>query len=264
MIRKVFKAFYYLLLTVIIFLLLGLAIEANKSQVCSSFSVHVDHSCGNFFVEAGQIKNEVYLKFDTLNGQDLGNINLNKIENLIDRMTYVKKAEVYRTIDGKIKAKVTQRKPLTRVIDRYGHSFYIDTDGRLMPLSSNFTARVIIVTVPNDIRLAPFIDQGGYLNDITGERNKKLLKDVFELAKYIENHRLLSAYIDKIAVTPTGDFELIPKNGSHVVELGSTDRMEQKFYKLLVFYEHGLTKIGWNKYNRINLKYKNQVICANQ
>ncbi len=264
MVKKIFKTFFYLLVTASIFLLLGLAIEANKARVSNSFTVNVDHSCGNFFVEAEQIKNDVFANFDTLTRQKLSNINLSKIENFITGMIYVKTAEVYTTIDGKIKADVIQRKPLARIINKHGHSFYIDTDGRLMPLSRDFTARVIIVTGKTDLKYTPLVDLTETPGDDINKQDAKLLKDIYKLVKYIDSHPLWGVYIDQIAVTSTGDFELIPKSGSHVIEFGSTKRMEQKFNKLLVFYDHGLTKIGWNKYSRIKLKYRNQVVCVNQ
>ena len=37
--------------------------------------------------------------------------------------------------------------------------------------------------------------------------------------------------------------------------------MKEKLEKLKVFYKEGLTKVGWDKYSVINLKYKGQVVC---
>ncbi len=35
-----------------------------------------------------------------------------------------------------------------------------------------------------------------------------------------------------------------------------------KFRKLKILYNEGLKYEGWNNYEKINLKYKNQVICT--
>jgi len=50
--------------------------------------------------------------------------------------------------------------------------------------------------------------------------------------------------------------------GDHVILLGSAEELGDKFSRLLAFYKFGLNKIGWNKYNFINIKYKNQVVCS--
>jgi len=56
--------------------------------------------------------------------------------------------------------------------------------------------------------------------------------------------------------------ELIPKVGNHLIIFGDTSQMSQKFENLILFYRKGLTKVGWDKYNIINLKFKNQVVCS--
>jgi len=58
------------------------------------------------------------------------------------------------------------------------------------------------------------------------------------------------------------ELELIPRKGNHVVLLGDTQELKEKMNKLFIFYTQGLNKIGWNNYQVINIKYKNQVVCS--
>lgn len=262
MFKKVFKIVFYVSIPVIVFALLGLSVESNSSAVYNSFVVNVDHSCGNKFIDAEEIKKEIYESFDTVAGQKLNQISLSKIEDFIKGVKYVRKANVYRTIDGTVKADVIQRKPIARVVNKLGESFYIDTDGKLMPLDNDYTARVMIVSGEIGARYTPLIDLKELSNDEFGEKEYNLLKDIYFMAEYVNDHAFLGPFIDQIYVNADNNFELIAKNGSHTVEFGGIERMEQKFSKLMVFYNYGLTKMGWNKYSRINLKYKNQVVCA--
>ncbi len=262
MFKKVFKILFYVFIPVIVFILVGLSIEANRTAVCNSFVVNVDHSCGNLFVESEEIKKEVYETIDTVAGHKINQIQLSKIEDLIIGMEYVGNANVYRTIDGVIKVDVKQRRPLARVVNNFGESFYIDTDGRLMSLKQNYTARVMVVNGDIDARYTPLIDLSEPSNDDLDEKGYNLLEDIYIIAEYLNDHEFLGPFIDQIYVNSNNNFELIAKNGSHTIEFGSIERMEQKFSKLMVFYNYGLTKMGWNKYGTINLKYKNQVVCA--
>ena len=50
--------------------------------------------------------------------------------------------------------------------------------------------------------------------------------------------------------------------GSHKIILGSAHDLEKKFEKLKVFYRKGLEKVGWDRYQTINLKFENQVVCT--
>jgi cell division protein FtsQ len=43
--------------------------------------------------------------------------------------------------------------------------------------------------------------------------------------------------------------------------IGDTNNIPEKFEKLTDFYVDGLNHVGWNKYQIIDLKYKNQIVC---
>ena len=58
------------------------------------------------------------------------------------------------------------------------------------------------------------------------------------------------------------EMELVPRVGNHTILFGDEKEMDEKFSKLFLFYKEGLSKQGWNKYNVINLKYKDQVVCT--
>ncbi len=63
--------------------------------------------------------------------------------------------------------------------------------------------------------------------------------------------------------TPSGalEVELVPRSGRHVVLFGRLERIEEKFSTLRRFYRKGLSKIGWDRYRTIDIRYRNQVIC---
>ena len=56
--------------------------------------------------------------------------------------------------------------------------------------------------------------------------------------------------------------ELIPRVGDHVVLLGELDGGEmERLEKLRLFYTRGLRHEGWDKYDYIDIKYKDQIVC---
>ena len=130
-----------------------------------------------------------------------------------------------------------------------------------MPLSSTYTARVPVAN--------GFITEKEFemLQHNVAEMNDSLCKsscldDLFKLASFIRNDEFWKANIQQIRVEPNGELTVIPTIGDHHILLGTTDNMEQKFNKLLLFYRKGLNTTGWDQYTNINLKYKDQVICT--
>ena len=47
----------------------------------------------------------------------------------------------------------------------------------------------------------------------------------------------------------------------HKIIFGAAEDIDTKFKKLMIFYTHGLSKVGWNVYSEINLKFKDNVVC---
>jgi len=50
--------------------------------------------------------------------------------------------------------------------------------------------------------------------------------------------------------------------GAHQILLVGMDNWKEKMKNLELLYRQGLSRYGWNTYEKINLKYSNQVICT--
>ncbi len=259
MIKRVIKIVSYSLIAIALFTLLGFAVESNKNNECSSFLVHIKYNQDNFFVEKEDVIASVNAFLGNIEGRKISDISLDELERIVKDMIFVEKAHAYKTIDSEIHVIVAPRKPLVRIVNAYNQSYYIDTKGKLMPISRKYTARVPIVFGNIKTSYSALLD----LNEAEEKpHNDKLLQDVFILSKYITENSFWNAFIDQIYITSKSEFELIPKSNIHTIEFGGIDNMEEKFRKLKIFYIDGLTKVGWRNYNRINVKYNNQVVCS--
>ncbi len=63
--------------------------------------------------------------------------------------------------------------------------------------------------------------------------------------------------------TPAGalEIDLVPRSGRHTVRFGRLEDAERKFDKLMRFYRGGLSRIGWEEFRTIDLRYNDQVVC---
>lgn len=262
MIKKIAVIAFYFLMPAGVFILLGFAVENNKSMPCRSFRVHIDSSEGLSFVDSARVVSQVYAVLDTLEGKKFSDISLNRVEELINTIYYVDKSRVYRTIDGYLNVHISQRVPVARVINQANETFYIDQQGKLMKPSPRYTARVMVVSGFVNTRYAPGVNIGEFDSRAELSSSEKELEQIDRLVRFIRKDEFLHAWIDQIYVTRQGNFELVPRNGSHVIEFGNLEEMEEKFDKLMKFYKNGLTHVGWGSYKRINLQFKNQVVCS--
>ena len=99
--------------------------------------------------------NDLYLTEDAVNKlliQNYGSVKnrikeqvvLKTIEEVIESNPMVKNAQVYFSIEGELISEIVQRKPIGRV--EGANRFYLDDEGKHMPLSKYHSARVPIIT----------------------------------------------------------------------------------------------------------------------
>jgi cell division protein FtsQ len=224
-------------------------IEVKKSEViCKDVKIYIP---GNqYFIDREEIDNILQIHSHALIGRRMVNININDLENKLKSNPFIEFAKVYADMDGVINVEISQRQPILRVMNRFDQDFYVDQHGLKMPLSANFTARVLVAN--------------GYIDELFANRvdtlHTALAMELFKTADYIRKDSLWDAQIAQIYVNKDHEIELIPRVGNNRILLGDSDSLATKFHNLLVFYKKALPRVGWDAYKVINIKYANQVI----
>ncbi|MBK6932346.1 MAG: hypothetical protein IPH12_16405 [Saprospirales bacterium] len=187
---------------------------------------------------------------NTLEGTELANLEVERMERVLESDPFVQDAEAYVGQSNTLHVMVRQREPVLRVLDNVGGNYYLDQSGNKIPVSKLYTARVLVATG----NIAP------YTADFR-ERRRNSLKNVFQLNEVIQNDPVLSRFIQQIHVNTAGEYILVPLVGDQKIVLGSVRNLEDKLRRLKIFYKEAMPYAGWNKYEIINLKYNGQVVC---
>jgi len=224
-------------------------IEIKKAEViCKDVKVYIP---GNqYFIDKEEIDNILQIKNHQLIGHHLEEINIQALESKLKANPFIESAKVYCDMDGIIWVEITQRQPILRIMNQGDQDFYVDQHGLKIPLSENFTARVLAAN--------GFIDEpfSGKIDTLHTE----IAREVFATANFIRKDSLWDAQIGQIYVNQDHEIELIPRVGSQRILLGNADSLDAKFRNLLAFYKKALPQVGWDAYKTINIKYANQVI----
>ena len=260
---KILEIVVWALLSGGLLFLLGFSYVEHDSVICREYSIDIDYGDADMLVTREDIYNIVKQSGHVLKGQPVSYIHAEKIESSIRKQPYVARANVFVTIDGKTEIHVVQRQPILRIFNQKGESYYLDGTGHLLPLNPDFSARVLVA---NGYIPESYSKTVNYLQDTVRMKDSiqfnSVMNNLFTLSLFIMKDPFLKALIDEVYVEKNGEFELIPKVGNQLILLGTTENLKDKFDRLLVFYRHGLNITGWNKYNIINIKYKNQVVCS--
>jgi len=254
----------WVLVIVGLFTALGFVSQEQKHTYFNSLTVNINTLDGNYFIVESDIEELVYSMGYRPGQVSIAEVDVQQLESVLRKNPSISSADVYTCIDGCLKIEIEQRKPILRVFNQSGESYYLDENGWLMPLSTKYTSRVLVATghinEPYALRYQANMATIETFQDTVAK--SQTLAGLYEVAKFISKDEFWKAQIIQIDVNEDQEMELVSRVGSHRILLGKAENLEDKFAKLMVFYKKGLSKTGWNEYSTINLKYKNQVVCS--
>ncbi len=193
----------------------------------------------NLYITEGAVNKLLIQNYGRLENVPKEKLVLNTIEKALEANEMVKSAQVYLTIDGKLTSKIVQRKPIGRI---EGNSkFYLDDEGKRMPFSSNYSARVPIIT-----------------GDITG----RSLEDVYKILEFINEDDFLRKNIIGIHIKAEDDYQLKFRLNQFVVNLGGIENLEAKFSNFKAFYAKANKDKTLEDFAIVSLEFNNQVVCT--
>lgn len=251
---------FWLTVTTYLVMVLGFSSESRKGIICNEICIIIEDSLSRRFYSGHDI--EQIIKSGGINtlGYPISAINTRKLEELFYEKPYIQKVDIYTTMNGLLAVRVKQREPVVRVICRDGKSWYLDKDGYIMPESRKFTQYVLVAS--GNFTGGDQIKKYRKLDDIENVERIKDWVDILSLANYLRQDELWVAQVVHIYLDRQGIFELYPRVGAHQIILGDVKDLAERMEKLKKLYETGLEYEGWNNYDKIDLRFKNQVVCT--
>ena len=224
------------------------------AQTCKEVNVTLLDSLQNRFVSKAEVVEIMDGFMGESIGKQIGEIDLNTAEKLLNQRSAIKESQVSITRSGELRIEITQRKPVLRIQTENG-GFYVDESQYIFPLVSTFTSYVPIVS--GHIPFAINDGHRGMATEDTGHWMDKIMM----LGNFLSNDPFWNAQIEQVYIAGNGDIILSPRVGEHKIIFGDLKDMEGKFNKLYTFYKNIVPSEGWDKYSSVNLKYRDQIVC---
>lgn len=228
--------------------LLVAAVYKKNNKACAGIEVAMVNNENNFFVDEKEVVG-LLKSLGAVEGQELTNIHLHQLENALENDRWIENAELFFDNRQVLQVRIEEKEPIARVFTASGSSFYIDSLCRRLPLSDKMSARVPMFTsFPSD-------------RETLSKPDSTLLQSVKDLAMYIRSDDFWKSQVAQIDITPNG-FEMIPTVGNHIVALGNDGDFQDKFDRLYSFYKQVWTKVGFEKYDRLDVRFHGQVVAT--
>ena len=246
MLRKLLKLIGLVLLVTFVAVTLAFTSRQYHNVTCRGIEVNFRED-ETIQLDKADIIRMVKSADKELIGKPLNEINSDSIEKVVEKHRAIYKAEVYKVVTkdstsykGVLAVRVRHREPVVRVMTP-DVSYFLDKKGVRFPVSINYSADVLVAT---------------------GNFSEEFAKnELLPFVLFVKDHEFWSAQIEQIYVEKNGDVYLTPLVGDHLIELGSFENFEEKLRNMKSFYSQVLAKNNWNKYKKVSVKYKDQVIA---
>jgi cell division protein FtsQ len=225
--------------------------RSQSGRAIGDIRIKMENVDENHFLEESDVAGLMQLNAENLRGSSVKNVNLKQVEARIRREPFIRKADLYSDLKGNLVVKVELRRPIARIVRNDGPDGYIAEDGTVMPVSDKFNTRVVLLS-------------GGYMPTLLRQDNvgdTEEGKQLMELIERIRKDDFWSAQIAQMDIDSRCHINLFPQVGDEHIEFGKPVDLDAKFRKLMIFYKEILPRVGWNKYNRINLEYEGQIVA---
>ena len=207
----------------------------NNSRIINKIHVKITPN-SSYFISADSIRNSINKYI--LTSKD--SISLSRIEQEIDKNTYVEKSQVYMKIGQELNIDIKQKEPIARVITA-DSIFYLDKNSNFMSLSKLKSSNVPL---------------------IFGFNEYSDLKYLKEISLMIKNDEFLNKNISQLFIKDDQKIDLKMRGNNTIIEFGNNDRLKNKTQNLKAFYNRAISKNEIDKYKKINLQFENQVVVV--
>lgn len=224
------------------------------STPLKSISINIEGANGHEFVDKDTLLCEIGSICHISSKNTIGNINMLQVERHLNDNPWIEKSASYIGLDSVLYINLKEYEPALRVFNKSGESMYVTEQGVVFPTSDTYTPRVLIASGNFDFPTDTKINDSIYQN--SG------LADALYIRQAIQKDEFLQSCIGQLYRNNAGDFEITVNEIDAKVVLGDTCQVDSKLLKMKTFLKHKLGSEELDNYSKVNLKFKNQIVCT--
>ncbi|MDM1042422.1 FtsQ-type POTRA domain-containing protein [Empedobacter falsenii] len=220
--------------------LISFTVIKNASRTVNKIDVAFVQPVDNYFINDESIREIINKDGKDILKQSLRDVNVKEIEQKVSESPFVDSVQVSKDINGHLRLDIKANSAVAR-IKTLKNEFYLTTKGGKMPLSKLNSADVILVS---------------------GDVKPNEYEDLSKFVQALKADDLLKNHIIAIQKVGQRSFNLIVNTGNYYIELGTLNNFEQKLHNLKLFYNQYIDFIGTEDYEKLSLKFVNQVVAT--
>lgn len=228
---------------------IGFAEKQLQLKTFKGIEIHLTPVNGIYFVEKKEIQDILGAAFPELkSGLPFNEIPLQNIEKRLLGHPFIRSVEAFVTEEGMVQLQMEQHEPIARIARPDGPDAYITKEGKIIGTSPTYTSRVLVL-------------HGLYIGILMDMGRLDAMPELLPLIEFISQNKFWNSQITELEIHSKNDIRLYQQVGKQVIEFGDARNFESKFKRIEVLYKEILPRKGWNAYQRISVKFANQIVC---
>ena len=218
------------------------AIDYAEQQTLDDIVINIDKNSPTKFVTKEGVIQKLGKTADKIKHTPIAELNIEKLERQLSQDNSFENVECYITSDNKLQIDIVPMIPEIRVFSPDGKSYYINKDGKRIDTGNEFFMDVPVVT---------------------GNFDQKFpAKNILPVTRHIAADDYLKNLITMIEVKSATNILLYPCIKGQVINIGDTTELTKKIDNLTQFYRKVMNHKGWETYDTISVKFRNQIVAT--
>jgi cell division protein FtsQ len=213
----------------------------ERSDTFNGLQICIDDTTGNGFVSSADIDTELGDLSQKIRLTKHADLNTLSLENKLRTLDKIEDAHCVILNNGVLQIDIVPMQPVARVFDG-NKSYYINNRGKRIKADARYHVDVPIVS-------------GHYA---TGEAVAELLP----MFDFIRRNPEYDALVTEVTKNKRGDIIVVPSVVGHVINIGDTTMIADKFSRLRKFYHEVMKVKGWNYYDTLSVKWRGRIVAT--
>ena len=229
------------ILVVYIFVMLPITASMAANDTLSGFRITLIDSINSGFVSEQNVAKQCGDINRWITSRRCADINLDSLERSLQQCDQFEHVNVYISNNRKLVIEIAPMSPVARVFDN-GLSYYVNREGKRISAEPRFHIDVPVV-----------------IGHFTAQRPVTRLLPRLD---YIAQNPDTDALVSTIKQQSNGDIIVVPTIRGHVINLGDSSIIDNKFQRLFTFYNKVMPVRGWETYDTISVKWRGSIVAS--
>lgn len=240
--KKILKWAICVLLLGYVAVALAIGPSIRDSQACTGIDLRIEgHTLPDSILRQGVTMQ--IAKYDPkIVGRRLQDIDLQKMEDYLGRFSNFEEVECSFDPERRLRIEVSPIRPEARVFEPSGKSYYINREGKRIKADAEFFVDAPVLLMGSHPGVPP--------------------EYALPVIRRVMADKDLSALVTAFKLDGRTDILLVPSIHGHVVNFGDTTGFERKKAALMTAYRKILPAKGWETYDTISVKFRDQVVAS--